>query len=157
MLNDPLKFALVNSTSKGEIAADVNGSATPEVITARRLLEGSGAKGSRYKFNTGGYDYVLSVAHSTSKENAPIVTNRSVVRLDKVILVDSVPKLASAYMVISHPVGIATEAVMAEIVNSVCAFLLLGEPGRTPGIETVWDVTSSGYDSIVQRITSGEA
>lgn len=48
MLNDPLKFALVNSTSKGEIAADVNGSATPEVITARRLLEGSGAKGSRY-------------------------------------------------------------------------------------------------------------
>jgi hypothetical protein len=96
----------------------------------------------------------LSISHSETKENAPHVTNRSLVRLD-LGRVDSEgrPVNLSAYCVVAHPQGgDFTQADAARAARTLGSLILYGFASNEANISESF----AGELSLIDRVISGE-
>lgn len=95
---------------------------------------------------------LMTISHSQTKENAPYVTNRSVVRFD-LQKVDAAGKTVtlSAFAVIAQPIGGGfTDADALSLARTLGAFLYTGKSFVVPAMnKTVLDDTMS-------RVLAGE-
>jgi hypothetical protein len=144
MLTDPTYLRIIDTAIPATAAVPTGTAATFPVIS----LEGT--KAVRNSSDQEGKS--LTITHSTSNENAGIVTERHLVRLDKTN-VDSVTGktiTTSAYAVITRPRGTDNdEGGSVQLGRELGFFLLYGVPNSTAG-------TTSTITSVLHRIVAGE-
>lgn len=129
MLSDPL-FVLRQPAQ----ATFSSNSVTAEVsYPCEFSLIGSPAAGASVRVGTGFWPspygsekVVMTISHSSSKENAPRGTDRSVIRFDaNRIDTAGVPVVGSAYLVTAFPKGgVFTQDEQRVLVNTLAMFLL---------------------------------
>jgi len=133
MLSDPLVIPVLEQrlavTSNVLFAALANIYSFPGQILPMRVTADGDGSSTRRATMADGTKVALNIGHSTSKENAPFVTDRTVIRLDKtrVNLTTGKPVTASAYAVITLPQGntfTADDAVLT--MESLALFTILG-------------------------------
>lgn len=151
MLTDPLKIAKVTSTT-------TDAGSTVTVVpsgTADCSITAYPSGGTQRKVTAGPLTQAtMTISHSTSKENAPFVTGRHVVRLDRKVQDVATGRLLnlSAYMVVSLPEGSVNVSVTDAItlVNYLCSLLLFGEVEASGNFLDV-------DGNLMQRLLSGES
>lgn len=156
MLKDPIKVGLVNDVS-GAGFIDYMPALYTGAITDVNLpvLDfGDGATKRKVLLADGVTTNSMTVSHSQSKENAPYLTDRSLIRLDSV-KVDSVtgkPVTMSAYIVVALPQGNTFSQNDAKYLALSLAHFVLAGPLNDGGTR---------YDAVpgdtLTRILAGEA
>lgn len=151
MLNDPLRVA-IQPASVGTFDGG-SASLSLSTIAAFRSL-GGGSVGSSVREcpSVLGCKATLTVSHSSSKENAPYDTARSLVRLDlKKVDMAGKPVNMAVYIVAALPQGgVFSESDCLSAINTLLTLCLLG------------DVTDAGLfqlaagNDLIRRVTEGE-
>lgn len=150
MLTDPIQIAI---PSAAEVTAIRTGTASVVATHVGLAVTDVSPGGTKRVGVLGGDSITLSIVHSTTKENAPYVTTRSVIRLDHVrVDVNGKPVTLSAYVVIPVPQGtVFTTAEVLSHARAIGSFLLFGSV-----IENPIAYYGSGDSGVLQRVLNGE-
>lgn len=159
MLNDPLIVAmpptLADLQAQSAIWDYLGSIGTAGNATLRATLEGDGVSKRKGKLDAG-TTVTQSVSHSTSKENAPYVTDRTSIRFDfsRVDPVTGKPVTASAYCVLALPQSSAFSTEDGVLCGAILANFVLqgGISGNIP--PRVYDGLPG---ETLARLLSGEA
>jgi hypothetical protein len=149
MLTDPLK---VNHITAVSAAAGVL-TTTIYAVESYAVVDLAPGKTVRKCTSADGtVKSTLTISHSVSNENAPFLSDRTLIRFDQQRVNEETGKnvTASVYANIVHPQGgDFTAAVVHNLVRSLGAFLLSGESNGTDGF-------LADENSTIQRIIAGE-
>lgn len=148
MFNDPLYIVVPTETNPTPQI-----SATGETAIPLRLTSSDAGKSTRVG-TFGSSKLHLTVLHSTTKENAPYVTKRSVLRLDRKVA-DNAGKTVtlSAYLVVASPVGSPfSEADAIQLAAMLCSSVHGGLKTSDTGVYGA----SSAVPAFVERLLFNE-
>jgi hypothetical protein len=151
MLTDPLPVAVVTSVDAN---SNLGTSAHFHLIPS---IPGTATR--RHKSDANG-DLTISISQSSSKENAPLVTTRTLIRLDESVLDSSTGQVAkaSAYVVIAIPDGMTddagTDSALKLLRTLVC--LLNYGPGPSTEGDTFDLPLGTTATSQLTRVINGE-
>lgn len=127
MLTDPQQLAIVAAGDFTALSTALNGFAPLGVLSIE--LTDTPSQGS-VRSGTDGTDKVkIRIQHSQTNENAPLGTNRALIRLDRTRAHPELgtPIVSSAYLVVASPQGgVFTMAEVLKDVRSLLLYLLVG-------------------------------
>lgn len=150
MLTDPLKIAIPTATEVAAIRSAVTGVSPSNVASAAIIDVAPGSTQRQGLFSTS--IFKTGIGHSNTKENAPYVTTRSLMRLDQV-RTDSLGKSVtlSAYGVVAVPQGtLFTTAEVLSHAQALAVFMLLGS------MSSALANYGNGNSTDLSRIINGE-
>jgi hypothetical protein len=158
MLNDPLYLAAV-SPNHGTLRGTM-GSTSPVLprlqlpFRVTDLAPGKSVRVGVDSANIPGVTRDFTISHSSSKENAPYTTLRTVCRLDvNHVDANGVSVTTSAYVVVVAPQGVAGhEQTALQTAQDLCSTVLFG-PRKDPAIGS--DAANSITD-FLERVLAGE-
>lgn len=148
MLNDPLYLGTTDGSQASRSSAI---SSLSELLTFHTVSTGDGVSRRTGLWVDGSTPVELTISHSSTKENAPYATVRSLVRLDlrRVDLQGRTVTL-SAYAVVAFPQGEQfSDADAAHAAATLGFFLSFGKANSSSGM-------GSTLEDTVERVLNGE-
>jgi len=162
MLSDPLVVIMFASGLSSAHAAVVDGIADLAVdgafVCELHTTDNGAGSSKRRGVMLDGTRVSLNISHSTSKENAPLVTDRVLVRYDltRTSAITGKPVTMSAYAVTTLPQdGTFSPAEAASFAEALACFLLVGGK-RDAGAGSARPFDALDGDT-VRRLLGGEA
>lgn len=150
MLNDPLFLTLPISTS---VMDENNVQAHGEQAVALHVRDISDGGSKRRGTMPNGNSIDMTISHSTSNENKPLTTDRSVIRLDvrRVNTLTGQVVTLSVYLVVALPQGgLFTTEDAAKLTKDLASFCLFG-----PSDAAIHGY-SDQYTDTIDRVIRGE-